>query len=166
MGEQLVGESLSAASEETGRTAGPTIDDVEVNSSRSRAQQESCLAGQAARDVETTTINSKIMKARSMDIHQLNDSLNGKIESASMELGLVLRHLKGSPATKKAKMAASIQSLIVEALKEVKMIKEMNEDGCLDSELDEAMNNLHELQAQRRSLKGGGMDLQNQLAAE
>jgi hypothetical protein len=53
-----------------------------------------------------------------------------------------------------------------QALKEVKMIKEMNQDGCLDADLEESMKNLHELQAQQRSLNGGLVDLQNQLGAE
>ena len=64
-----------------------------------------------------------------------------------------LKLIRGSPNTKRAKAALSIQTLIKSALEEIKLLKDMNSDGCFKDELKKAVDNLHDLYNQRDKLK-------------
>ena len=66
-----------------------------------------------------------------MDIVDLTDNLDNALMSATNEMSQTLKLFCGSPNTKREKAALSIQTLIKSALKEIKLHKEMNSDGCL-----------------------------------
>jgi len=121
--------------------------------SRSRAVTEASLARMAAGSINTNTVAGSLKRARNMDIVDLTDNLDNALKSATNEMSQTLKLISGSPNTKKAKAALSIQTLIKSALEEIKLLKDMNSDGSFDRELKKAIDNLHDLYKQNDNLK-------------
>ena len=130
-----------------------TPNNNEVQVGRSRAVTEAVLAGKAAGSINTKTVAGSLKRARNMDIVDLMDNLDNALKSASNEMTQTLKLICGSPNTKRATAALSIQTLIKSALEEIKLSKDMNSDGCFDDELKKAVDNLHDLYNQRDKLK-------------
>ena len=125
----------------------------EVQVSRSRAVTEAALAGMAAGSINTKTVSGSLKHARNMDIVDLTDNLENALKSVTNEMTQTLKVICGFPNTKRAKAALSIQTLIKSALEEIKLLKDMNSDGCFDDELKKAVDNLHDLYNQRDKIK-------------
>jgi hypothetical protein len=100
----------------------------------SRATTEAMLASKAAVDVETRTIMGRMKHVRNMDIFDLNDSLDNALKAATNDVTQTLKLIAGSPSTQRTRAVTSIQTLIKAALKEIKLLKEINSDGTLDAE--------------------------------
>ena len=129
-----------------------TANNNNFQGSRSRAVTEASLARMAAGSINTNTVAGSL-SARNMDIVDLTDNLDNALKSATNEMSQTLKLISGSPNTKKAKAALSIQTLIKSALEEIKLLNDMNSDGCFDDELKKAVDNLHDLYNQRDNLK-------------
>ena len=130
-----------------------TPNNNQVQVGRSRAVTEAVLAGKAAGSINTKTVAGSLKRARNMDIVDLTDNLDNALKSATNEMTQTLKLICGSPNTKRAKAVLSIQTLIKSALEEIKLLKDMNSDGCFDDELKKAVDNLHDLYNQRDKLK-------------
>ena len=130
-----------------------TPNNNEVQVGRSRAVTEAVLAGKAAGSINNKTVAGSLKRARNMDIVDLTDNLDNALKSATNEMTQTLKLICGSPNTKRAKAALSIQTLIKSALEEIKLLKDMNSDGCFDDELKKAVGNLHDLYNQLDKLK-------------
>jgi hypothetical protein len=130
-----------------------TPNNNEVQVGRSRAVTEAVLAGKAAGSINNKTVAGSLKRARNMDIVDLTDNLDNALKSATNEMTQTLKLICGSPNTKRAKAVLSIQTLIKSALEEIKLLKDMNSDGCFDDELKKAVDNLHDLYNQRDKLK-------------
>ena len=136
-----------------------TANNNNFQGSRSRAVTEASLARMAAGSINTNTVAGSLKRARNMDIVDLTDNLDNALKSATNEMSQTLKLISGSPNTKKAKAALSIQTLIKSALEEIKLLKDMNSDGCFDDELKTAVDNLHDLYKQRDNLKNAVTNL-------
>jgi hypothetical protein len=130
-----------------------TANNTDFQVSRSRAVSEAFLARKAAGSINTNTVAGSLKSARNMDIVDLTDNLDNALKSATNEMSQTLKLISGSPNTKRAKAALSIQTLIKSPLEEIKLLKDMNSDGCFDDELKKAVDNLHDLYNQRDNLK-------------
>ena len=130
-----------------------TPNNNEVQVGRSRAVTEAVLAGKAAGSINNKTVAGSLKRARNMDIVDLTDNLANALKSATNEMTQTLKLICGSPNTKRAKAVLSIQTLTKSALEEIKLLKDMNSDGCFDDELKKAVDNLHDLYNQRDKLK-------------
>ena len=135
----------------------PNNNEAQVGSSR--AVTEAVLAGKAAGSINTKTVAGSLKRARNMDIVDLTDNLDNALKSATNEMTQTLKLICGSPNTKRAKAALSIQTLIKSALEEIKLLKDMNSDGCFDDELKKAVDNLHDLFNQHDKLKNSVTNL-------
>ena len=94
-----------------------------------------------------------------MDIVYITDNLDNALKNATNEMTQTLELISGSPNTSRAKAALSIQTLFKLALEEIKLLKDMNSDGCFDDELKTAVDNLHDLYKQRDNLRNAVTNL-------
>ncbi len=131
----------------------PNNNEIQVSCSRAMTVTEAVLAGEVAGSINTKTVTGSFKGARDMDIVDFTDNLDNALMSATNEMTQKLELICGSPNTKRAKAALSIQTLIKPALKEIMLLKDMNSDGCFDDELKKAVDNLHDLDNQCDKLK-------------
>ncbi len=73
---------------------------------------------------------------KNMDICNLIDSLDNALKAATNDVAQTLKLITRSLKSKRTRAVTSIQTLINAALKEIKLLKEINSDRTLDGEMN------------------------------